>query len=128
MRWIWLIALIAISGVAIADDTATRVAVIEKDVKLLREDVRALRRSSITKAEWKMLCENVDEIKTLVNPKLEKVDILTTWREGHVKIHDMAEKGKDRSIVFWFGLLTIVFAAVTFGKDFIVARRNGNHD
>jgi len=128
MRFIVVLLIIVISGVAIADDTATRVAVIEKDVKLLREDVGEIKNKMVTKSEFELLCETVREIKALVNPKLEKVDGMLTWQDSHIRLHDTTEKNKDRSIFIYFGLFTAIFTAISFGKDFVISKRNGNRD
>ena len=99
MRFIWLIILILIPCTVLAQDTP--LAVIERDLALLREYVGELKDQTATKAQYETLRGMISEIKTIVNPKLEKVDSLIAWREGHDKSHELVEKGKDRSIVLW---------------------------
>jgi hypothetical protein len=127
MRLIAILTLIAISGVALADDTATRVAVIEKDIKLLRDDVQYLKDRSLTRLEYKALYEMVSDIRTRVTPKLSEIDTLAAWKEGHLRSHEVAGADRDRSVVVWIGLVTIFVAAVSIGSNYILAKRNGNH-
>jgi hypothetical protein len=137
--------MIAMAGVVVADDTATRVAVIEKDVKLLREDVGEIKTNMVTRVaviekDVKLLREDVGEIKTNMVTKSEfetlcetvrdiktiKQHGMLTWQDSHIRLHDNVENSRNSSNVFWFGALALIFTAVSFGKDFIMGKRNGN--
>lgn len=125
MKLVWMIILILISGGALAQDTS--LAVIERDLELLREDVGEIKDRMVTQAQYRTLHSMIDGIKTDVKPKLEKVESLDTWKDGHVRSHDLVEKEKDRSLAFGIGLVTFIFTAVTIGTQIVMAKRNGNN-
>ncbi len=125
MRLVWMIILMVIPWGALAQDTP--LAVIERDLALLRLDVVAMKDQMATKAQYEILHGMISEIKTIVNPKLEKVESLDTWKDGHIKSHELLETGKDRSLVLLIGLITFIFAAITIGTNVVFSRRNGNH-
>jgi hypothetical protein len=122
MRFVWMIILVLIPWVALAKDET--LPVIARDLALLREDVGVIKEKMATKEQYQAL---YNVIQTNVIPELQKVESLDTWKDGHIKAHELLETGKDRSLVFWIGLITFILTAVTIGTNVILVKRNGNH-
>lgn len=91
-----------------------RLATLEATIKGLVEDL----------GEWKeeFRCElrevkgNFDgalgEIKGLVNPRFRTIDELVEWRRLYERAEDARDKRISRKISIYFGIMTIIIAAI----------------
>jgi len=52
------------------------------------------------------------ELKLIMNPKMDKVDALWEWREGHIREKDRRDRRLGRQIAIYSILITVVVSAV----------------
>lgn len=58
------------------------------------------------------MVKEIAELKSILNPKLDKVDALWEWREGHVRDEDRRERRQGRLIAIYSIIITVVVSAV----------------
>lgn len=80
------------------------------DEKLIGERLATLEES--VKNLKSYVSTEFNELKGMMNPKIDKVDALWEWREGHIREQDRRDRRLGRQIAIYSILITVVVSAV----------------